>query len=98
MRPARKGPENALGVVVRGQRTDRFNEAGPQGAGKRDRARDGVCPLREASMRPARKGPENADVPLHVSTAGGRFNEAGPQGAGKRLVGAVDDRPLLPLQ
>ena len=59
-----------------------FNEAGPQGAGKR-----GLMVARgrpwTASMRPARKGPENDVGPFRGRERGRRFNEAGPQGAGK---------------
>ena len=35
MRPARKGPENLAGILRDGGIGVRFNEAGPQGAGKR---------------------------------------------------------------
>ena len=37
MRPARKGPENWSGAFERFGGWSGFNEAGPQGAGKRDR-------------------------------------------------------------
>ena len=59
MRPARKGPENRASCICHATLPTRFNEAGPQGAGKpaaRALPRDGRLP---ASMRPARKGPEN---------------------------------------
>ena len=36
MRPARKGPENAVVGRRRDVRRECFNEAGPQGAGKRN--------------------------------------------------------------
>ena len=60
MRPARKGPENAAGPPGPGGRPPRFNEAGPQGAGKPAGAALGR-PAAAASMRPARKGPENVE-------------------------------------
>ena len=60
MRPARKGPENRAprfrGGAGRGRR---FNEAGPQGAGKPPGQRRAADRVAAASMRPARKGPEN---------------------------------------
>ena len=37
----------------------RFNEAGPQGAGKPPETAGGFAVSTAASMRPARKGPEN---------------------------------------
>ena len=59
MRPARKGPENLCLVAVTVCVVDRFNEAGPQGAGKPDELRPRPAARLRASMRPARKGPEN---------------------------------------
>ena len=41
--------------------SSRFNEAGPQGAGKPHVRRSPVIAVSHASMRPARKGPENLD-------------------------------------
>ena len=61
----------------------RFNEAGPQGAGKRVKMeREGRYAV-IASMRPARKGPENPADAGRFFLPILRFNEAGPQGAGK---------------
>ena len=86
MRPARKGPENA-GLVVHFNRSDHaFNEAGPQGAGKRRRGAD-RADQRDPSMRPARKGPENISDRDARSAPARAFNEAGPQGAGKPTTG-----------
>ena len=58
MRPARKGPENGFQRPADTPAGRCFNEAGPQGAGKR-RTRAAAPAARSASMRPARKGPEN---------------------------------------
>ena len=58
MRPARKGPENLDLGAGRPHRRTPFNEAGPQGAGKRFAGPAAVVEI-EPSMRPARKGPEN---------------------------------------
>ena len=58
MRPARKGPENDTARCPSRRRRGRFNEAGPQGAGK-PRLPAAAERGRRASMRPARKGPEN---------------------------------------
>ena len=83
MRPARKGPENRRRDGLADRRDCRFNEAGPQGAGKpRFRLVRVVEPL-AASMRPARKGPENQQTKIGHTKQATRFNEAGPQGAGK---------------
>ena len=78
----------------------RFNEAGPQGAGK-PQVR-GLEPAAEgglASMRPARKGPENLSA---SATTGSRsssgFNEAGPQGAGKPGPAALEGASGRALQ
>ena len=67
----------------------RFNEAGPQGAGKPPLARAGRVRIVGASMRPARKGPENPSEWASHSSRTERFNEAGPQGAGKPFATAA---------
>ena len=59
MRPARKGPENVVRDLTSMSERAGFNEAGPQGAGKRRRRAVAEPHLAHASMRPARKGPEN---------------------------------------
>ena len=59
MRPARKGPENGRPLTGRPLMPASFNEAGPQGAGKRTPATGSSRRQHGASMRPARKGPEN---------------------------------------
>ena len=59
MRPARKGPENPAPARPALRVAGRFNEAGPQGAGKPGRQDRMRRDKRLASMRPARKGPEN---------------------------------------
>ena len=67
MRPARKGPENLAARTEHLDAAVRFNEAGPQGAGKPIEFFAGGDLSARASMRPARKGPENPPVaPRHV--------------------------------
>ena len=82
MRPARKGPENHQRRILASGSPRRFNEAGPQGAGKL-RVAAQLGHRSSASMRPARKGPENTVEQKLVPRLRRRFNEAGPQGAGK---------------
>ena len=68
MRPARKGPENVGASIHAIGGAPSFNEAGPQGAGKRVPA--GVVRASgHPSMRPARKGPENLPVQMGGSPA-----------------------------
>ena len=98
MRPARKGPENSGSVAGDWADSARFNEAGPQGAGKRRPALPGNGQRVAASMRPARKGPENAFETPGRGARPGRFNEAGPQGAGKLEVEPEYLQRLTPLQ
>ena len=62
MRPARKGPENRLQHRPPHHRGNRFNEAGPQGAGKPAKVQFMALEREQASMRPARKGPENRNL------------------------------------
>ena len=62
MRPARKGPENVRAAAPVLHPASRFNEAGPQGAGKRGAQLRQEPQRTVASMRPARKGPENDDI------------------------------------
>ena len=61
-----------------------FNEAGPQGAGKRSGRQLPQLAAAVPSMRPARKGPENVRGSAGGDDRRPPFNEAGPQGAGKR--------------
>ena len=69
MRPARKGPENrpAAGAGSRPRRR-RFNEAGPQGAGKPP-----APPPRSPAMSPRfnEAGPQGAGKPQVGDAAGG---------------------------
>ena len=70
MRPARKGPENLECLRLTFPCRIRFNEAGPQGAGKHRLARLRLAGPGRASMRPARKGPENPDSNLGAGRGG----------------------------
>ena len=89
MRPARKGPENLRGCSESSITYRRFNEAGPQGAGKRPFDQStfrGVIGFNEAGPQGAGK---RGRRPRWRARAGARFNEAGPQGAGKRTLRAI---------
>ena len=82
MRPARKGPENVAGEVQCSQQNAGFNEAGPQGAGKRRSPARASTVTAPASMRPARKGPENpleARFPAGGDPASMRPARKGPE-------------------
>ena len=99
MRPARKGPENPVPRPgIDAGRVLRFNEAGPQGAGKPAAAAERRVADHHASMRPARKGPENPILNGPASDASYRFNEAGPQGAGKPPLASQPRRQGRRLQ
>ena len=84
MRPARKGPENHTGHRRSSYATVRFNEAGPQGAGK-----PGGHQIRSPSADRCfnEAGPQGAGKPRPYRSprlvTSRCFNEAGPQGAGK---------------
>ena len=84
MRPARKGPENPTSASSSLPPPMRFNEAGPQGAGKPSGCTRGGS---ETRGRFNEAGPQGAGKPRGESTSmmsvRGGFNEAGPQGAGK---------------
>ena len=83
MRPARKGPENAGDVSHGRGPAARFNEAGPQGAGKHGSGmRAGLIIGRFNEAGPQGAGKRPACRARERKRAS--FNEAGPQGAGKR--------------
>ena len=83
MRPARKGPENHINRNASDSSYARFNEAGPQGAGKPAAGRRPRARSDGASMRPARKGPENpglqVETTLQLEAASMRPARKGPE-------------------
>ena len=89
MRPARKGPENRRHCSGHRRECCRFNEAGPQGAGKPSTGLGAHAPhlLGFNEAGPQGAGKPRSEQKYIACTRTLCFNEAGPQGAGKPSQG-----------